>query len=45
MKNVDLTAAAEAAGTRDGNKKPLECSPFVCTFEYGADLEEYWNYN
>jgi hypothetical protein len=30
---------------RDGTEKPLERSPFVCTFEYGADSEGYWNYN
>ena len=44
-KYKDLIAAAEAAGTRDGTKKPLERSPFVRTFEYGADSEGYWNYN
>jgi hypothetical protein len=47
-KNVqykDLKAVAEAGGYKDGFKKPLTCSPFVCTFEYGADSDGYWNYN
>jgi len=44
-KYKDLKAAAEAGGSKDGLKKPLTCSPFVRTFEYGADSEGYWNYN
>ncbi len=41
----DLSSAAEAAGSRDGAKKPLEHSPFIHTFDYGADSEGFWNYN
>ncbi len=44
-KYKDLKAAAEAGGCKDGFKKPLTCSPFVRTFEYGADSDGYWNYN
>jgi hypothetical protein len=47
-KNVqyeDLKAAVEAGGCKDGSKKPLNCSPFVRTFEYGVDSDGYWSYN
>jgi hypothetical protein len=47
-KNVqykDLKAAVEAGGCKDGFKKPLTWSPFVRTFEYGADSGGYWNDN
>jgi hypothetical protein len=37
--------AAVEVGYKEGYKKPLTSSPFIRTFEYGADSEGYWNYN
>jgi len=34
----------EAGGLKDAKKKPLTSDPFVRYFEYGTDLEGYWNY-
>ncbi len=45
QKYKDLKAAVEAGGCNDGFKKPLNSSPFVRAFEYGADSNEYWSYN
>jgi hypothetical protein len=44
-KYKDLKAAIESRGCKDGFKKPLTSSPFLRTFEYGADSDGYWNYN
>jgi hypothetical protein len=40
-KYKDLKAASEAGGCKDGFKKPLTCSPFLSTFQYGADNVGY----
>jgi hypothetical protein len=34
----------EAVGLKDAKKQPPTSDPFVHYFEYGADLEGYWNY-
>jgi len=44
QKYKDEKAAIEAGGLKDAKKKPLTSDPFVRYFEYGADLEGYWNY-
>ncbi len=45
QKYKDIKAAIESGGCKEGFKKPLTSSPFIRTFEYGADGEGYWNYN
>ncbi len=41
----DFKAVVEAGGCKDGFKMPLTSSPFVRTFEYGADSDGYLNFN
>ena len=42
---TDVQAANKAGGCTDGFKKSLTKSPFVRQFEYGANINGYWNYN
>ncbi len=39
----DVLAAMEKRGT--ATKQPLETSPFIVEFEYGANAEGYWTYD
>jgi hypothetical protein len=39
----DVLAAMEKKGT--STKQPLETSPFIVEFEYGANAEGYWTYD
>jgi hypothetical protein len=39
----DVLAAMEKRGTT--TKQPLETSPFIVEFEYGANAEGYWTYD
>jgi hypothetical protein len=43
-KYKDVKAAIEVGGCPNGVKKRLTGSPFIRQFEYGANLEGYWNY-
>ena len=40
---IDEEAAQELYGKRE--KHPLQCSPFICQFQYGSNSEGFWTYH